>query len=54
LNEEASTCYDCHGFKMAEHKYFSNLTSFVYDLMPFLTCWIVIAPNQRKQHQGQL
>jgi hypothetical protein len=34
---------------MVEHKYFSNLTSFVYVLMPFLVRWIVIAPNQRKK-----
>jgi hypothetical protein len=29
---------------MAKHKYLSNFDVFLYDLIPFLACWIMIAP----------
>jgi len=47
MNEKATTCHDCHdchGFKWQNITIYPILIYFFCDLMPFLACWIMIAP----------
>jgi hypothetical protein len=47
INEKTITCHDFHGFKWQNINIYQILIVFLCGLMPFLACWIVIAPSNK-------
>jgi hypothetical protein len=46
MNEKTTIYHDCHGFKWQTINIYPILI-FFYDPMPFLACWIMIAPKSK-------
>ncbi len=46
MNKNTIICHDCHGFRWQNINIYPIFTIFLYNLMPILVCWIVIAPTK--------